>query len=151
MKHLWASRSTVQPGMDQAFDLSAIQQHPTYQAVLSSGILADGNEWLLERAVREMDKAARAYSPNVREHIVRGGKILYKIEGRDEYGPWAFDYETNAEYLAAYDSGNLDLQQLKEGLIACMIFASKHVGPVTRPRGFGRREAAGREFDMERG
>lgn len=116
MKHIWASRSAVQPGMDQAFDLSAIQQHPTYQAVLNSGILADGNEWLLERAVREMDKAARAYSPNVREHIVRGGKILYKIEGRDEYGPWTFDYETNAEYLAAYDSGNLDLQQLKEGL-----------------------------------
>ena len=45
--------------------------------MLDSGLLAQGNEWLLERAVREMDKAARSYSPGMHEHIVRGGKILY--------------------------------------------------------------------------
>ena len=76
-----------------------------------------------ERAVREMDKAARGYSPCMHEHILRNGKVLYKIEGRDEYGPWTYDYETNAEYLAEFDRGNLDQLQLKQGL--CI-----HVGAV---------------------
>ena len=54
-------------------------------------MLRPENEWILERAVREMDKAARAYSPDMHDHIVSDeGKILYKIEGRDEYGPWSW-------------------------------------------------------------
>ena len=109
MIHIWASRVA-------GLDLAAFKEHPKYKAVLKSGVIAENNEWLLERAIREMDKAARGYSSGTHEHIVRGGRILYKIEGRDEYGSWAFDYETNAEYLAEFDCGNLDLQQLMEGL-----------------------------------
>jgi len=109
MIHIWRSRTT-------SLDLTAFKQDPRYKAVLDSGTLAAGNEWLLERAVREMHKAAHGYSAGMHEHIVRGGKILYKIEGRDEYGPWSYDYETNAEYLAEFDRGNLDQQQLMQGL-----------------------------------
>ena len=109
MIHLWESRTS-------SLDLTTFKQHPRYKAVLDSGMLAAGNEWLLERAVREMHKAAHGYSAGMHEHILRGGKILYKIEGRDEYGLWTYDYETNAEYLAEFDRGNLDQQQLKQGL-----------------------------------
>jgi len=109
MWHIWQSRNV-------GVELSVLKEHPAYKAVLTSGVLAADNEWLLERAVRDMDKAARSYSPGMHESIVRGGKILYKIEGRDEYGHWTYDYETNAEYFAQYDNGKLDHEQLFAGI-----------------------------------
>jgi uncharacterized protein YegL len=109
MKHIWSKRS-------MGFDLHQLKQHAAYQAVLNSGVVSADNEWVLERAVREMDKAARGYAHGSHGHIVRNGKILYKVDGRDEFGSWTYDYETNVEYLAEYDRGNLNQQQLNAGL-----------------------------------
>jgi len=109
MMHIWSLRTA-------SFDLPSIKAHPTYKAIMSSGILSPRNEWLLERAVRKMDEAARAYSPGMRTHIVENGKIKYKIDGRDEFGFWTYDYETNAEYLAEFERGGLNQHELREGL-----------------------------------
>jgi len=110
MRHIWSLRSS-------AFDIDELKRHRKYQAVLKSGILLPKNEWLLDRAVREMDKAARAYSPKMHDHDVRNGKIWYKVEGRDEYvDTVVYDYETNAEYLAEFEKGELTEQQMCEGL-----------------------------------
>ena len=55
-----------------------------------------------------MDAAARAYSPKMHTHVVRNGKVYYKVEGRDEYSPnVVYDYETNADYFAEFDKGAL--------------------------------------------
>merc|ERR1740139_1250763 len=83
---------------------------------MDSRVLLPKNAWLLVRAVREMDTAARSYSAKKYDHIVKGGKILYKVAGRDEYGAWSYMYETNAEYLPAFDNGELTDQQLTDGL-----------------------------------
>jgi len=110
-RHIWSLKDT--PGLD----LPALKQSGFYQAVLQSGVMQPTNEWLLERAVREMDKASRSYSPKTRDHLVNAdGKIEYKIDGRDEYGPWSYNYDTNADYLGEFERGELTEQQLKNGL-----------------------------------
>lgn len=78
MRHIWSPRSVT-------FDIQVLQLHPVDHAVLTSGVFLPSNEWLLQCAAGEMDKAARTYSPNMRDHHVRNGKIWYKAEGRDEY------------------------------------------------------------------
>jgi len=83
---------------------------------MDSGVLLPKNRWLLDRAVREMDQAMRSYSAKKYDHTVSDGKILYKVAGRDEYGPWSYMYETNADYLAAFDHGEITEQQLSDGL-----------------------------------
>ncbi|KAL3928197.1 MAG: hypothetical protein SGPRY_002492, partial [Prymnesium sp.] len=81
-KHAVESRSI---SMSVTFDIQVLQLHPVDHAVLTSGVFLPSNEWLLQCAAGEMDKAARTYSPNMRDHHVRNGKIWYKAEGRDEY------------------------------------------------------------------
>ena len=111
MRYIWSLKDT------SGLDLPALKRSASYQAVLQSGVLLPTNEWLLERAVREMDKASRSYSPKTRDHIVNDdGKIEYKIDGRDEYGPWSYGYDTNADYLGEFERGELTEQQLNDGL-----------------------------------
>ena len=109
MKHIWSIRSS-------SMNLQSIACHPTYQAVVQSGIVSADNVWLLQSGIQQMHEAARVYKPGLYQHTVVNGEILYKIEGRDEYSKWSYSYTTNAEYLAEFERGTISEQQLDAGL-----------------------------------
>jgi len=109
MRHLWSLRK-------MPLDVTALKQHESYQAVMQSGILAAQSEWALERGVRRMHLTAHAYANDPSGYRIVSGDILYKIEGRDEYGAWSYGFETNADYLYEHERGRLTEAQLVSGL-----------------------------------
>jgi preprotein translocase subunit SecA len=119
MRHIWSIRSAK-------LDLISLKGHPAYQGVMSSGALTKQSEWLLDRSVQQMHIAAKAFVPNMHEFKIEHGCILYKVEGRDDYARWSYGYETNAEYLHAFEIGKLTDAQLVQGLalhVRCGEFA----------------------------
>ena len=85
MKLIWSMREAT-------LDIDTLKSHAAYRAVLSSAVLQPKSEWLLEQGVEQMYIAANAYAgaeDSHKRYILRNGQILYKISGRDEYGPSA--------------------------------------------------------------
>jgi len=125
-------------------DLRAVKSDKRYLDVMRSGVLAEGNEWLLDSAVRQMHKAAsdKPHRPELTNYIVRGGKIAYQLEGRDEFSTeWSYHYETNAAYLYEFGRGRITEAELMSELaihVSCGEFsyarlpkAFKHILGVT--------------------
>ena len=119
MRYIWSIRKV-------RLDLGSLKGHPSYQAVLRSGVLKEESVWLLERSVQQMHMVAKVFVPDVHDLKIEHGRILYKVEGRDDYASWSYGYETNAEYLDKFEKGNLTEAQLLSGLalhVRCGEFA----------------------------
>ena len=108
MRYVWSMRTV------KNLDMNSFKEHPSYSAVLSSGILKASNEWLLESAILKMHTAKGGSN---KPYILRDGRLLYKQKGRDEYRNVTFGYLTNADYLVEFDRGNLTEQQLSARLV----------------------------------
>lgn len=108
MRHVWSKRK-------QDLNMDALQGHVSFRGALEK-LFTSQSTWILEHSVRQMHQVARAYTSSIHNYIVRNGNILYKINGRDEYGSWSYGNATNAQYLDEFDRGNLTEAQLINGL-----------------------------------
>jgi len=93
LTYIWSQRS-------RRSNISAIKSHPTYKAVLESGIIHRSHEWFLEVATQKMLNTCAEYKHENWDYIVRDGSVCYKVEGRTDYSAnWVYDFETTCTYL----------------------------------------------------
>ena len=68
MRHVWSLKSS--PGLD----LISLKNSDVYKAVLQSGVLLPANEWVLERAVREIGELIARLDASGDDGSVVGGR-----------------------------------------------------------------------------
>ena len=103
-QYIWKNRHGA------ARSMQAVLSNDMYQAVMQT--TTQHNRWFYEWAIQQQHSHAVTYNKSPYEYIVRGGKVEYKLEGRDEYGGWTLTYLTNCTMLDELDRGNITQEQL---------------------------------------